>query len=598
MAVTASLPVWDLTPYFPSLESREFADALRTFKSNLDSAIESFDVQGIRKTDGSAVDGAVEKFESGLVKMNALSDESRLVAAYLHMHVDADSRNETAQSMKSALDADLVRLSQLRTRFAAWIGGLNTEELLANSQAARDHEYQLRKTFVLAQHQMSPDEEGLAADLSMSGSNAWGKLHGNLTSQIEVVVDLPDGAKTVPISMARNLAYNADPRVREAAYHAELDGWKTHETTLAATLNGVKGEVVVLSKRRGWKSPLESAIFGANIDLEALEAMLAAARESFPAFRRYLKAKARFLKLGDQLPFWSLFAPVGGGEQPWDWDRACDFIVEQFGSYSAKLANFADRTFKERWIDVETRPGKRDGAYCTGTLPGESRILMNYKSSFGSVSTLAHELGHAYHNLCLKDRTPTQTITPMTLAETASIFCETIIRHKGLESGTDAEKLNILEAAICGYCQVVVDITSRYEFESSVLALRDSRECAPSELCEFMLEAQRNTYGDGLDPNVLHGYMWAAKPHYYSVRSYYNFPYMFGLLFGIGLFAQYRMDPDAFRGQYDELLSSTGLADAATLAGRFGFDIRSIDFWRSSLKVIQGEIDQFVTLTG
>jgi oligoendopeptidase F len=186
----------------------------------------------------------------------------------------------------------------------------------------------------------------------------------------------------------------------------------------------------------------------------------------------------------------------------------------------------------------------------------------------------------------------------MALAETASIFCETIIRNAALQKAGRQEQIAILEASLQGSCQVVVDITSRFLFEQRLFERRRQRELSIDELNNLMLEAQRETYGDGLDEHALHPYMWAMKPHYYSSRvSFYNYPYMFGLLFGLGLYARYKEDMDAFKTSYDELLSSTGLADAATLAAQFDIDIRSVDFWRKSLDIIREDIEQFEQVT-
>jgi oligoendopeptidase F len=213
------------------------------------------------------------------------------------------------------------------------------------------------------------------------------------------------------------------------------------------------------------------------------------------------------------------------------------------------------------------------------------------------VSTLAHELGHAYHNLNLAGRTMLQRATPMALAETASIFCETLVTQAGLRHAGDQERLVLLESWLQGSCQVVVDISSRFLFEQRVFEQRRAHELSVDDFNGLMLQAQRETYGDGLDESTLHPYMWAVKSHYYSAaRSYYNYPYMFGLLFGLGLFARYQEEPGAFVATYDDLLSSTGLDDAATLAGRFGIDIRTPEFWRSSLDVIRADIDRFETL--
>ncbi len=363
-------------------------------------------------------------------------------------------------------------------------------------------------------------------------------------------------------------------------------------------MNSIKGEVNTLSAHRGWDSPLDEALFGASIDRQTLDAMFTAARESFPVFRRYLHAKARALGL-PTLAWYDLLAPVGASGRAWSFEASEQFIVSQFGSYSQRLSDYAARAFHESWIDAEPRPGKRDGAFCMPLRTDESRVFANFKPTYDGMSTLAHELGHGYHNMNLAARTMLQRNTPMTLAETASIFCETIVREAALKNANAEERIEILEASLVGSCQVVVDITSRFLFEQGVFETRRTRELSVDELNAMMLQAQRDTYGDGLDANQLHPYMWAMKPHYYSTgRSFYNFPYMFGLLFGLGLYARYRQDPDAFRQQYDDLLSSTGLADAATLAARFGIDTRTPDFWRASLATIAGEVDQFEEAIG
>ncbi len=363
-------------------------------------------------------------------------------------------------------------------------------------------------------------------------------------------------------------------------------------------MNSIKGQVNTLGKRRGWESPIDETLFAANIDRQTLDAMMEAAREAFPSFRRYLQAKAKALGI-EKLAWYDIFSPLTADEKEWSYEEGSSFVAEQFSSYSAKMGDFARRAFNEDWVDAEPRLGKRDGAFCTSIRNDESRVMMNFKPAYGSVSTLAHELGHAYHNLCLADRTDLQSSTPMTLAETASIFCETIVRNAALQQLDAKDKLAILEASLQGSCQVVVDITSRYLFEKAVFEQRANRELSAKEMCAIMEDAQKQTYGDGLDESVLHPYMWAMKPHYYSAgRSFYNFPYMFGLLFGLGLYAIYEKDPEGFKTGYDELLSSTGLADAAELAQKFGIDIRTKAFWKGSLDTIGKDVDEFVKIVG
>lgn len=597
---TTDLPHWDMTPIFPGLESPEFAQALAALSSGLAELTRLGDQHGVRKCDSDLIDAAVVAgFEAVTQQMNALSEEVRTVSAYLTSFVTTDSRNDRAQAIQSELQSRLVAFRQLDTRYDAWIGSLDVDMLIARSPLALAHAFALRQAAEAARHQMSEAEEELAARLNLSSGTAWAKLHGNITSRLTVAVPMPDGTTpTLPMSAVRNLALDRDGTVREAAYRAEISGWETVALPLAAAINSIKGEVNTLSARRHWHDPLDAALFANALDRDTLEAMQKACVEAFPDFRRYLRAKARLL--GKQtLPWWDMGAPVGDerASRPWQFDEAAAFLIEQFNSYSPRLAGLAQRAIAERWVDAEPREGKRDGAYCMSVRGDESRVMMNFKASFGSMQTMAHELGHAYHNLNLAKRTPLQRHTPMALAETASIFCETIVTNAALALATPAEQLGILEDDLQGACQVVVDIHSRFLFEQGLFERRRQRELSVVELNAQMLEAQRATYGDGLDQATLHPYMWAVKGHYYSSgRSYYNWPYTFGLLFGLGLYAIYQDDPQQFRAGYDELLSSTGLDNAASLARRFDIDIRSADFWRSSLDVVRRNIEAFEQL--
>lgn len=598
MSTTSSLPRWDMTPIYPGLDSPEFDQGFAHFSQQVAGLIELFDSHRIqaRPVLGELDDAAIQSFETVTARMNTVLEEVMTLGAYLSCFVTTNTQDTLAQARYSEFQQQEARLSLLDTRYAAWIGSLDVEALIARSQLARDHAYMLRKASLQARHLMSPAEEDLASELELSSGAAWEKLHGDVTSQIIVPVEIHGERLELPMSRVRNFADDPDRAVRRAAYEAELAAWKKAAVPLAAAMNGIKGEINTLARRRGWASPLDASLFESNIDRETLEAMLTAARESFPDFRRYLRAKARTLGL-QQLAWYDIFAPVGKETHTWDFEQARIFIVEKFGSYSQKLADFADRAFRENWIDAEPRAGKVDGAYCTPLRADESRVFANFKPSFNGVSTLAHELGHGYHNLNLAGRSTLQKETPMTLAETASIFCETIITHAALVRADKDEQIAILENSIQGSCQVVVDITSRFLFEARAFERRRLRELSIDEFNALMLEAQKDTYGDGLDETQLHPYMWAMKPHYYSTHfSFYNYPYMFGLLFGLGLYARYQQDPTSFKTGYDELLSSTGLGDAATMAARFGIDIRSIDFWRSSLDIVRKDIDLFEEL--
>ncbi len=592
-----ALPHWDMSVIFPSLESPEFETAFSSLTKSIDQITDLFATRGIALREPTSLGAeSVQTFESAVTALNALGDDMRTMMAYIMGFVSTDSRNNLAQARMSELQQQSVRVSLLNTRLTAWIGSLDVDALLAQSAIARDHMFMLRRAKIEAQHLMSPAEEALAAELRVTGPIAWIRLHGNYTSQLSVQVELEGEKQTLPMSMIRNLAYDTRREVRRAAYTAELAAWQGAAVPLAAALNSIKGTTNLMSKRRGWDTPLDVALFENNVDYRTLDAMMTAANESFPTFRRYLHAKARALGI-PALAWYDIFAPLGEAARQWSFQEGAEFIKATFSAYSPKLGRLGERAFSERWIDAEPRIGKRDGAFCMQVRKDESRVLSNFKPSFGGVSTLAHELGHAYHNVNLAGRTTLQRSTPMTLAETASIFCQRMLTNAALQQADANEQIVILEESLQDECQVVVDITSRFLFEQRVFEKRRQRELSIDEFNELMLQAERETYGDGLDPNALHPYMWAVKQHYYQ-STFYNYPYMFGLLFGLGLYARYLDDAEKFKAGYDELLSSTGMADAAELGARFGIDTRSPEFWRGSLAVIAQEVERFEGLVG
>ncbi|MEY2431758.1 MAG: hypothetical protein QOC92_1483 [Acidimicrobiaceae bacterium] len=597
-ATEATLPHWDLTSFYPGLDSREFSSAHEGIGAGVARLTALYDEHDVREGDPVELDkDSITAFEEVIAETNELQDHLRLVNAYLYGFITTDARDERANALHSQLQAQAAPLRTLSSRFASWVARLGAEKLIDVSQVAADHAWPLRKAELAAVHQMTEAEEDLAAELNLTGGSAWNRLHGDVTSRLTANVKGDDLAITV----VRNLALHADPEMRRKAFAAELAAWESASVPLAAAMNGIKGEANVVNRRRGWDDALAPALFYNAVDRATLDAMQSAVVASFPDFRRYLRTKARLLGHGDSgLPWWDLFAPVGDpAASACSWEEAVEHVRTAFSSYSPALVALAERAFAEQWVDAEAHDGKRGGAFCMPVRGDESRVLLNYSGTFDSVSTLAHELGHAYHNTNLADRTPMQRQTPMALAETASIFCETILVQSGLASahGDPGRQLVLLDTDLTGAAQVVVDIHSRFLFERRVFEQRADRALSVREFCDYMTEAQLETYGDGLDRDALHPYMWAVKPHYYGT-AFYNWPYTFGLLFGIGLYARYTADPDRFRLGYDDLLSATGLGDAAELAARFGIDVRDEGFWTDSLDVIRGRIADYEQVAG
>ena len=601
-----ALPHWDLSNVYPGLESEEFKQAVSQVKADLDELDQYLSTHQIARGGSLPAGGpaAVAATIGGyLDRMNGLLRLSWTLGSYIYSFFSTDSYNTTARRLLSELEVLDVRLQRQEVLFRGWIGTVAEQaELfqaaLAEAGSAREHAFYLTETAQQSRYLMSVAEETLAAELSLSGGRAWEKLQAVVSTQIKVPFERDGRVEDLPITIIQNLRSDPDGEVRRRAFEAESTAWHSNREPLAACLNGIKGAVNTLDRRRGRTDCLHQPLDQARIDRETLENMLGAMSDSFPTFRRYFQHKAVLLDK-EALPWWDLFAPVGKLDRRYTFAEARDLLLEQFGAFSERLLTMARRAFDQRWIDAEPRDGKQGGAFCM-EIPAleESRVLCNFDGSYDAFAALGHELGHAYHSDCQAGKTQLQRWTPMTLAETASILVETCITEATRAQATDAQQeLAILDSFLIEASQVVVDIYSRYLFEKEVFEQRAVAELSADDFCDIMLRAQRATYGDGLDSRYLNPYMWAWKPHYYSPGlSFYNYPYAFGLLFGLGLYAIYQERGRAFVPDYENLLRSTGEGTAADLAARFGIEIRGRAFWEGSLSVIRERIECYLAL--
>lgn len=595
-------PRWDLTNVYPSLSSKEYAADLAKLKK-LIAEQEKFLTEKVSKLDKDAKSAALAEAAGHLVdSTNDILHIALTMQAYIESFVSTNSYDKEALKKQSEFEQVLVDVNKLEVKVRAWMGKVadRIPEFVELNPSTRAHAFYLKETAEQSKYLMSDPEEMLAAELSLSGGNAWGKLQGVVTSQISADIEMDGKVQKLPITAIINFRGHPVEDVRRRGYETENQVWETVKEPLAAAMNGIKGEVNTLNHRRGRKDAIHSSIDAARIDRPTLEAMLEAMKDSFPMFRRYFKAKAK--RFGQkQLPWWNLYAPVGESTTSYTFAEAREFVLENFGKFSPDLRAFAKHAFENHWIDAEMRDGKRGGAFCM-EVPGvkESRVMCNFDGSLDQVSTIAHELGHGFHNECAfkAGKTAIQRMTPMTLAETASIMCETIVSTASLKQVKNPqEELAILESQLINDSQVIVDIYSRYLFEKEVFERREKSELSAEELCEIMLNAQKATFGDGLDERYLQKWMWTWKPHYYSpALSFYNYPYAFGLLFGTGLYAIYEQRGASFIPDYVNLLASTGEAPAADLAARFGINIRTKDFWQNSLKIIEKRVDRYCEL--
>ncbi len=591
------LPRWDFTAVYPSLESAEFEAGFQNTLQTIADLIQLFDEHGINRLESVPPNTAVlPTFETIITQFNSSMEKVYTLMAYLAGTIAADTRNNLAQAKNSELQQHMAQLSVLGTRLTAWLGSLDVENLIQHSAIAQAHAFMLRRAHEEAKHLMSPTEEALAAELRLTGSSSWYLMSNTYSSQLMVKLELEGYPPQMPLTAAMNLFYHPNRDVRRHTYEAITETLKAATVPMAAALNALKGESLALSKRRGWDSPLDEVLFNSAIDQATLEAMHDATRAAFPDFQRYLKARAKVLGL-PVLAWYDRLVPLGQSNQTWSYDEAQTFIVQQFDTYSPKLSGLAKRAFGENWVDVGPRDGKRGGAFCMWLEKGNSRILLNYQAGFTEVGTLAHELGHAYHNLNLAHRTYLQRNMPLTLAETASTFCQKIVENAALKTADSQNQLIIIDGLLEYASRVVLGATADFMFEQRLFERRKQRDLSVEELYDLATAVQKETLGDAIDPDKLFPYRWVYIPHPY-VANFYNFSYTFGLLFGLGLYARYQAEPEAFKAGYDDLLSMTGMSEAAELAARFGIDTRSTDFWQGSMDVLRADVDRFEKLTG
>ncbi len=580
---------WDLTSIYPSFESDAFQDDLATLKT----LIEELDALSLGDDFEKNATTYIEKASAVLKLIYPLS-------IYAHLTFSVDSSNQTAIKYIDTLGMLQAQLAAPAVKFQKWVAQFDDNTIDAvTSDLLIDHKFFLQELKQNAAYLLSNQEEVLLSKLRQVGANAWSDLMSKLTGNLQAEFELNGKTETLTLTMLRNLASNKDAAVRKRAYQTELAAYSKIEESIAAALNGIKGDVNITSEMRGFDSPLTESVHNSRLDLATLDAMIGAMQDKLPVFRKYLKRKAKLLGHKNGLPFYDLFAPINESDMTYSYDEAKQFVLENFASFSEELKNSAQKAFDDNWVDVEPRKGKRGGAFCAPIIGRQqSRVMLNFTGSFDGVTTMAHELGHAYHNWQLFDEHMLLAAYPMPLAETASIFCETIVTNAAIKNANKDEATYILEKSIMNSTQVIVDILSRFIFEKTVFDSRQQGPLSVDMLKQAMLDAQMQTYGDGLDKDVLHPYMWACKSHYYSAENnYYNYPYAFGLLFALGLYAEYQKGRPNFVADYNQLLKNTTRMNVKDVAAGMGIDVTKKDFWLASLGIVEQQIEQFIELT-
>lgn len=574
-----ALPQWDLSPIYPGCESPQFIEDL-SWVSKEAKLLEQ------------DLGGGNGDLKNLLQRYELVLDYLENLEAYSAACLTTDTSNALYLRAVSQTDEASLDVQHLEVSFLNYLATKEDEihQRIEDVEDLGPYRYVLVQLLTQQKHQMDQQLEDLAADLARSGADAFSRLQDAMGSSISYGSSETENKTLVEL---RSEASNSDRKVRKRAFESELALLKQYEVPFASALNGVKGASLSLDGRRGYASSLDRSLFQSRIDKPILDALISSLEESLPIFRSYLKHKAKLLNL-ETCAFYDLFAPIGEHELYFSYEEAEQFIVTQFSAFSKEMGSFASRAFKERWIDAGSRQGKVGGAYDTSfPLARQSRILANFDGTYSTVSTLAHELGHAWHDSVVMDKSHLLRSYPMTLAETASIFSEFLVFQGALDQSNAEQRLTLIEHFLQDSTQVCVDILSRYYFEKEIFERRKEGELTANEYCQVMENSQRRTYGDGL--SVYHPYMWAVKGHYYSCDfSFYNYPYAFGQLFGLGLYSYREKDPASFAAQYKLLLGNTGSLSAQDVAQMVGIDLVNPQFYKDALAIIASYVKEFI----
>lgn len=592
MTGQTAIPVWSLEEVFPGFESEEYKRAKDEVKAELETMRSQLSESAPPEKEADFSDWLLAL----LGRLDHLEMLADTLSAYAYARFSTDTKSPEVLAELNRVEALLVPAATVQVLFRNLLArhGARVRKAIRDDARLKEYAFVLEEALLFQKHQMATELEDLAADLSRSGADAWSRLQESILANASALWNEASGARKTMVEL-RNLAYDPDRAVREKAYRLELGIWKTYEIPVAAALNGVKGTVSTLNRRRGWETALDTSLAQARISKATLDALVGVMEESLPLWRRYLRAKARLLGRG-RLSFFDIFAPLqqaGAAIPTFGWEEAKAFIVRQFGTFDADMARFAEYAFEHRWIDALPREGKVGGAFCTHfPAAKQPRVLCSFDGTYSSLITIAHELGHAWHYETIKDMPVLLSQYPMTLAETASIFSETLVSNAAMAEIEAGSRMPLVELHLQDACQVIVDILSRFYFERAVFSEREEGELTPERLCALMLDAQARTYGDAMREDERHPYMWAVKSHYYRPGlSFYNFPYAFGQLFGMGLYSLYRKEGAPFAARYRELLRATGSQPAVEVARRAGFDIEKAGFWKGAMAAFEPEIE-------
>ena len=597
-AVTEAQMNWDLKSYFPAFDGAE----MKNFKEELQQDIAALQekaagLAALDQTNTAQWEEVILDYEGALERFSHLG-------SYVGCLSSADARSEDYKREEAALAQMEAEWEKLEVELLRAVRDVEDEVFTAfcARPALEECEHFLRRQRQAAQHTMTAEKEVLAAELGVDGLHAWSRLYDTVSGKLEFDMEYPDGRRErLPISQRRSLMHDADRRVRRAAFEGGNAAWQGMEDMTVAALNAIAGTRLSLNRHRGIDHFLDVALFQASIKRETLEAMFAAIYQEVELARRILRLKAQAMQT-QGVAWYDLEAPLPLPDQEkLTWEQGKALVEQSFGRVYPDLGAFVGEMYEKEWIEWEPRPGKRPGAFCTGSLLNkESRIFMTYNNTMGDVRTLAHEAGHAFHSRIMRPLRSLAHLYPMTLAESASTFGEMILSEGVLAdpSFSAAQKAGVLDMEVGHGAIYLMDIPVRYEFEKAMHQERLQGELSVSRFKELMVEAQRKVFGDILQEGGEDPYFWASKMHFYFTGvTFYNFPYTFGFLLSRGLFSLFKKEGADYLPRYEEFLRLTGSDTAENVARQaLGRNLEDVEFWAEAIRSLEEPLDSLEIL--
>lgn len=587
---------WDLNRFFEGgSHSQTFVQFLEGLRADIDALERALGEVAVPCAPNSAASllPVIGLLQTALLKIREADSFTACLAAENQNDKQAVILAGQVRTIGAAYASASTRFDDLLTR----IGSDEWKSLLQHPEL-QDIAYPLKERGALAAEKLPPEQEALVNDLAVDGYHGWGELYNTTVSKFRVPFEENGVVTELSVGQAANKMHSPDRAVRETLFHSLEEKWAEHADYCADALNHLGGFRVKLYERRGWDSIHKEPLAINRMSKETLDAMWGVIEGGKDVFVRYLERKAKLLGL-QRLSWHDVDAPVGQGSIHYSYDEGAQLIVEQFRCFSPKMADFAVKAFENGWIEAEDRPGKRPGGFCTSfPISEETRIFMTYAGTASNVSTLAHELGHGYHQHVMNDLPALAQEYAMNVAETASTFAEMVVSDAALKAAsTEVERLTLLEDKIQRSVAFYMNIHARFLFETAFYEERRKGLVSTERLNELMLSAQKTAFREALDQ--YHPHFWASKLHFYITEvPFYNFPYTFGYMFSTGLYAEALRRGAAFEDQYVALLRDTGRMTVEELAHKhLGVDLQKPDFWQQAMNLSILDVEEFLRLT-